>query len=525
MAAVSPYTTADVLQRPNPSFTPNLKDKARVRSYFTYADVFTNAKEAFAALLRAGDDELARRYIPAARSIIEATNRYLALDLAWTPTIPPDVTLSDVDRDAILAQLNALFAREEFNAKFMALKRWFLIKGDALLHISVDPSKAQFTRLRITELKPEQYFPIYDAVDAERVIGCYVVTILQHQQDFVAQRLEYRRILNQDMATQFGVPIGQIYTKIGFYEQDGWDDRDPLTEADLAPVDVPSWFGTPTQALTLQMAGGSLAASVQSLPVYHFRNNRQGTEPFGTSELQGLETILAGITQNATDEDMAAALMGLGMYATDSGHPVDSQGNEVDWEVAPASIMELEDGKTIKRIEGLTTVQPIQDHINFLKREARETSGVSDVAAGSVDVAVAQSGIALAIQMAPTIGKNAEKEVELTGKLDQFMFDILNGWLPGYEGMNATGLVVTSSFGDPLPVNRKEEVDEVAVMLASGMIDAEFARELLSKKLGITFPSDLEARMLAAAQNALDATGQRLDAAATGNTGFGGATA
>lgn len=521
MAAISPYMTAKALARPAPNFTPNKLDAERVQAYFTYTDIFTNVAEAFAAMLRAGDDELARRYIPAARSIIEATNRYLAKDLAWVPEVPTTVTLSDDVRNQMINMLDDLFKREEFNAKFLALKRWFLIKGDALLHISVDPSKAQFTRLRITELAPEQYFPIYDAVDAERVIGCYVLNIIQHEQDFVAQRIEYRRILNDAMAAQFGGAIGQVYTKVGFYEVNGWDDRDPLTEADLKPMIPPDWLGAPSLTLQAQMVGGVLPPDIQSLPVYHFRNNRRGTEKFGTSELQGLETILAGITQNATDEDMAAALMGLGMYATDSGHPVDSQGNEVGWEVSPASIIELEDGKFLKRIEGLTTVQPIQDHIKFLKDEARETSGVSDVAAGSVDVKVAQSGIALAIQMAPTIGKNAEKEVELKSKLDQFMFDLLNMWLPAYEQIQATGLVVTSSFGDPLPVNRKEEVDEVAAMIQAGIIDAEFARELLSKKLGIVFPSDIEARMAAAAQNALDATGARLDAASAGTTGGG----
>lgn len=514
MAAISPYTTAAALARPAPNYTPNILDKDRVQAYFTYADIFNNVPEAFSALLRSGDDELARRYIPAARAIVEATNRYLGLDLAWVPTVPADVTLADDVRDQTLALLDDIFKREEFNAKFMSLKRWFLIKGDALLHISVDPAKAQFTRLRITELAPEQYFPIFDAIDAERVIGCYVLTILTHEQEQVVQRLEYRRILNDEMAAQYGTPIGQVWTRIGFYELEGWDDRSPLTEDDLKPVPVPDWVGTVSEALTLQMQGGPMAASIQSLPVYHFRNNRRGTEPFGTSELQGLESILAGITQNATDEDMAAALMGLGMYATDSGHPTDENGNEVDWEVAPASIIELEDGKTIKRIEGLTTVQPIQDHIAFLKAEAQETSGVSDVAAGRVDVAVAQSGIALAIQMAPTIGKNQEKEEEFLAKLRQFMYDLLNGWLPGYEGVAFNGLVVSPSFGDPLPVNRKEEVEEVVAMVSAGIIDAAFGRELLAKKLGITFPADMETRMAAAAQATLDAEGARVDAAA-----------
>lgn len=519
MAAISPYQTAIDLARPAPTYVPNLFDSDRVRSYFTYSDVYTNVKDAFSAVLREEDDPKSRRYVPTARSIVEATNRFLAVDIEWAATIPPDVTLSDVDRDLQMAGLDALFTREEFMAKFMAMKRWMLIKGDGLFHISADPMKPEGTRLRITEIVPESYFPLYDAVDAERVIGCYLVTILENDGTFVAQRLEYRRILDQDMASALGGPIGGVYFKLSYWEQDGWDDRLPLSAEDLKPASFPEWIPQ-TEAVAAQLAGGVLPVDITAVPVYHFRNRRKGNEPFGTSELQGIETLLAGVIQNATDEDMAVALMGIGVYTTDSGKPVDATtGQEVEWTIAPASVIELEQGGKFDRVDGVTSVQPILDHINMLKGEARETSATPDVAIGQVDVQVAQSGIALAIQMSPVTSKNAETEVDMKAKLDQLLFDLLNGWLPAYEGTPVTGLVVTAMFGDPLPVNRKETIEEIVALVKEGIIDAAFGRELLAEKLGMNFPADMEARMAAAKATELDAAGARMDAVLAGEAG------
>lgn len=516
MAAVSPYSTAVSLGRPAPNYTPNQKDADRVRSYTTYSDIYTNVPEAFAAILREEDDEKSRRYIPTARSIIEATNRFLAQGLEWSATIPADVTLSEDDRDLQMFELQKLFTREEFMAKFLALKRWMLIKGDGMLHISADPLKAQGTRIRITEILPEQYFPIFDAIDAEQKIGCYIITVLENNGVTVSQRLEYRRILNQDMASEFGGPIGSIFFKLGFYEVNGWDDRMPLSAEDLKPVPFPDWM-TPSDGTDAQMEGGVLPAQITAIPVYHFRNRRRGVEPFGVSELQGIETVLAGIIQNASDEDTAVALMGIGVYTTDSGRPRNALGEEVPWEIAPASVIELMPEGNFDRVPGVTSVQPILDHINMLKGESREVTGTPDVAIGQVDVAVAQSGIALAIQMSPVTAKNAETEVELKAKLDQFLYDLLNGWLPAYEGQPATGLVVTAIFGDPLPVNRKEIIEEIVALVQAKIIDAQFATEYLSEKLGFKFPADMITRMAAAAQAELDAVGARMDGVLAGD--------
>lgn len=512
MVAVNPYSTAVALNRPPPTYVPNPDDKLRVQAYSTYTDVYNNVPDAFATLLRTEDDVKSRRYASVGSTLIEATNRYLCRDLRWIPSVPADVTLPDEDQALTMGALDALFRREEFTPKFASMKRWMLVKGDGILHISADPTKPEGTRIRITELLPDTYFPLVDPADAERVVGCYLVSLLERDNATVAQRIEYRRMYSPEVAAEFGAPLNSVYFRLGYFEPEGWDDRPPyFSEEDLKPVAVPEWIEV-TDALDASLAGFALPPAITAVPVYHFRNNRRGSDLFGLSELQGLESLLAGVTQNATDEDMAVALAGLGVYWTDSGHPVNAQGQPVPWIIAPASVLEVGDGKKIGRVDGITTVQPVLDHISMLKTEAREATGVPDVAIGKVDVQVAQSGIALAIQFDPLVSKNDEKEAGIKTKLDQMMFDLLNGWLPTYEGVGGNGLVVTSVFGRKLPLNRKEFLEEVALMVENGIIDAEFARELIAEALGIEFPTDMGSRMEAASARALDAVGSRLDA-------------
>jgi hypothetical protein len=417
-------------------------------------------------------------------------------------------------------RLAAFWAREEVPIKFMSSKRWLLIKGDSLLHLTADPSKEEGSRVRLTEVEPEQYFPIWDPADGERKLGCYLVSIVQDDADEnIVQRIEYRKITSEDLATENGAPLGSVFYRLGFFEPDGWDARDPETE--LKPVNPPTWAVPTVEGAPDPFAGFALPAEITSIPVYHVRNRRRGGKAgrFGTSEIQGLESVFAGIIQNTTDEDLAVALAGLGVYATDSGKSRDSQGNEIAWEIGPASVAELEkDGKFI-RVPGITSVQPMQDHINYLTSSARGANAAPAVAAGRVDAAVNLSGVALRIQFMPTLAANFEREEELGSVWTHLLFDLMTMWLPAYESWNALPLQPSVVFGDPLPPDRTAIITEVTTLVTSGIVTKEWAAEYLAQKLGYDFPADMVQQAAAEQQAALDAEGARIAAEAGQVTG------
>jgi hypothetical protein len=509
MAGVSPYDTALKLGRPKPDYVLNEQDANRVTAYSTYWDIFRNVEDAFIAVLRNDDgDELSRRCIPAARTIIEATNRYLAKDPTITPNpivINPDGSELQADI-ATLAQIMKLWSdlasREEFWTKFMSMKRWLLIRGDAILHVTADDLKPEGTRLSINEVDPSSYFTIPNPIDPNRVDGVYIVSIVDDDEgEPIAQRQQYTRLEN-----------GAIWTQLRFFTIDKWDDRAPFTEEDLEDADPPSRF-----ADSPLLDGFQLDPRITTIPVYHYRNNREGTMPFGISELQGIETLLAGITQTATDEDQTVVLTGIGIYVTTSGKPRDDDGNQVDWVIAPASVMELESTEDrFERVEGIGSVQPLLDHMGMLEAQAQKTTGTPDIAVGRVEVTVAESGVALAIEMAPILAKNAEKEQELKSKTEQMLFDLVNMWLPVYEGLDPKGASLRLTFGDPLPPDRKAILAEITAMVEAGLISKAFASQLLRERLGYDIPKDDLAAAAEEQAQTLDATGLRLDAAAAG---------
>jgi hypothetical protein len=516
----SPYATALALGRPKPSHVEDgYWNVDRITAYSTYEDIWNNLPEAFAALLRSSDDPKSRRYIPVVRALIEGVNRYLAKDpeISWTQI--PGATIDQAALDEFSGRVQSTLTREEFDIKFLALKRWWLVKGDSLLMLSADPSKDEGLRMRITEVPADQYFPIEDPTDSERIIGVYLASIVQDDEaKDIVQRIEFQKASTLDRATAFGVPPGGVFYRIGFYEQDGWDDREG---DDLKPTDAPSWAVPPADATVDPFTGFGLPAQITRIPVYHFRNNRRGGPMgrFGVSEIQGLESILAGAIQNATDEDMAIALLGIGAYWTDSGRPRDAQGKEVSWEMAPGTMIELEKDGKIGRLDGISSVTPIQDHMNSIVASAREASSIPDIAAGRVDANNPSSGVALAIQFLPILTHNMEKEAELSSKLTQMLYDMVNMWFPAYEGWQPLQVQPSVQFGSPIPIDRAATLKEILDMVTARVIPIAYAQQVISEKLGYQIPADALATIVSEQETLLDATGARL--ATDGGSGDG----
>lgn len=525
MAADSPYQTVADFGKAFSALLPEAaqEDRLRLRAYDTYEEMYHNNPDLFEPVMSVDSENvLFRRLAATGRSVVEATNRYLARDLEWigsqvspgtgnAPGQGSPASGSDEAVTLVMQQLKALFDREEFGAKFLSLKRWMLIRGDALLHVTADPSKPEGSRISITELEPGTYFAIADPTNAERVLGCYLVNVIKNDanEDIVA-RLEYQRVMTPEQAaTLQGSTVGGIYLRMTFWETDKWDARN-MPEAELKAVPPPARFGGPTFASLL--AGQMLPAAITAIPVYHFRNKRRGGKLYGLSELQGLETMVVGVNQTITDEELAVALQGLGLYWTDSGNVRDKDGNETDWVIAPASVAQVEEGKQFGRVQGINTVNPSQEHTNLLKREMQETSATPRIAMGGMDAANPASGVALSIEMAPIVAKNEEKEEEIASKLRQLAYDLIVGWMPTYEGLADTGVRLEPTFSDPIPVNREAVMKEIVDLVTAKIISTAYARELIKDRLGYQVPSGEEEALAGEAQAAADLTGARMDA-------------
>lgn len=473
---LTPYSTAKPFFGAKETWLPP-EDAERLAAYHLYESIFRNVPEAFKVIQRGSEQNPI--YIPSGKTIIEAANRFLAKK--WTFATDPKLG-TDADRAALSLFMSNLFVREEMYNKFNTQKKWGLVRGDAIWHITADPLKQEGKRISIHTRDPGSYFPISDPVDDSKVIGCHLVDQFDKPDGggVVTRRQTYRK----DPSTK------QITYEVTWWESGAWDDREGSGQTLKRADPPPDFVGIPAFALPPQ---------ITSLPVYHVPNDAMPDAIFGTSELAGLERIIGGVNQAISDEEMALAMEGIGFYATTSGPPVDDEGNETTWKIGPGWVVEIDPEADFKRVGGVSAeaVKAVLDHVGYLDKTMREASGTPDIAIGRVDAQVAESGIALALQMAPLLSKNEDREPIILGKMDQMLYDIVTMWMPAYESIT-TPARASSIIGDALPINREKTLAEIIQMVTSTppIISVEYAQQLISEKLGYEFPAEMLAAIV-----------------------------
>ena len=439
-------------------------DRLRIQAYNLYDDLYWNNHTSLKIVLR-GEDSLPI-YLPSGKKIIEATNRFLGQGFDYfvegTSAENQDEAPDEGSRQEIEKYFRGFFKREELRSKFASNKRWGLVRGDAIFYLTADPAKEAGNRLAIHEVDPRQIFLIEDAKDSTRIIGCHIVELVA---DFrepetdkkIVQRTTFKK--TQDDDSNF---TGKVTSEVTHWTVSKWDDR-VLKPDELEQVRHPEG----------DREEEDLPDPISQLPIYKWRNSPPQNSSWGMSQLSGLETLVFGINQSLSDEDLTLVMQGLGMYVTNASPPEDpnNPGVVTDWNVGPGQVVEVGTDQEFTRVTGVSDVSPYQNHMTFMDEKGlSESSGTPAVAIGRVDVAVAESGISLNLQMMPLLAQNAEKELEFITVIDQMFYDIVNMWLPAYEELQPNGVIVTCIFDDPMPKNRDAEIQETVLLDASNLI-------------------------------------------------------
>lgn len=432
----------------------NTDDKLRIKAYELYEDFYNNRPEHMRVVLRGEDEDSVEIYLPSAKKCIEAITRFLCVDFDYY--VDPSVGDAGDQKDVDTA-LKLLFKKQHMYRKFNQLKRYMLMKGDACLHLLGKDWERKGHKLSIEELKPEHYFPIEDLVTGE-LMGCHVVDIIRNPRttnntaryagEYLTRRQTYRKEVDDN-----GVPTGRVTSELTLWEIGRWDDRIPWLEL--------SWIDTITNEYYLPEA-------ITHIPVYHFANHPPPCSTFGMSVLAGVESIITAINQAMSDEDLTLITQGLGVYWTDASPPVGPDGQVQEWEIGPGSVVEIGSGGKFGRVTGVSSVTPYLEHILAMDESMQQALGIPDIAIGMVDVATAESGIALSFKLGPLLAQNKERELDITQLIDEFLDDIVHEWLPAYEGLVIDEVLVTAQFGDPLPKNNSQLLQDVLGIYGTG---------------------------------------------------------
>lgn len=458
-ARTTPYSTVTPYATSMPTWA-GADDNERLAAYQTYQDMYWSEENAF-QLIRRSEDGVGI-YVPKPKMICDITAHYLLKGLT--------IGLADPEATGTEAEyLKAFLLREAFDAKFAVAKLAGVIRGDWVFHVTADPAQPEGSRVSMNSVDPASFFPEWDEDDLTKLVGVRLVeqfTIPESNGKTGVKILHY------------WYEGGAVWREENIWEMEGWNNP---KKARKVKVLIPA---------------GPLPSDIRVIPVYHFLNAEFDGFYFGNSELKGYERIFKAINQAVSDEELALALVGLGVYATDAGRPVnETTGEEEDWVVSPGKVWEMPGATMVKRLEGITTVTPVLDHVRYLEDSLLQASATSKAAIGEIDVQTAESGIALALKFAPTLAKIEYRDKAGIAKLYQMWYD-LKSWFYVYDGFDMRTTEIIPRLGEKLPVNRSKTIEELNNMLDRKVISRKFYRQEVERVLGYNFPEEIEQDIL-----------------------------
>lgn len=488
---ITPYSSATVFStKAIPSWLDSYNGQ-RLTAYDLYDDLYHNTPGQFKILLRGTDDKPI--VMPTAKRICNTIARYVGKGWGLKIVAGSDPITGEASTpeqlQLALAWFGALFDREGVVGTFKDGKKEFSRRGDWVWYILADPLKPAGQRISVRTIDPRTYFPLTELVDVDRLSGAMIV----------------EEILDTDNKTT--VIKRQRWLKANNPEHPNYGQEPPPEGFDIfydaMILAVAGWDDPTKRQVKRQIAPAGLLPGIKVVPLYHIKNNADTSDPFGRSDLNGLENVLAGINQSISDEDLALAMSGLGMWWTNAGAPVGDDGKPTNWIIGPQRVQELPTGATFGRLDGINSVKPSQDHIKYLEDNAFGVHGINDLALGKTQTSP-PSGIALALEMAPLMDSADDKDQAINSVLTHMVHD-LKTWFLVYEQQDM-GFVDVSVECDPslrLPFDRDARFQELMDGVMNGVFTVEYVVQQLQENFGYT---EIPPNMIADLQKTAAAT-------------------
>lgn len=422
-------------------------------------------------------------YSPNPRIVVDTISHYLLKGLT--------VKVEDPDKNKQENQdLCDFLDREMFYPRFHTAKHGGCIHGDFCLHMTADPDKPAGKRVSLTSVHPGKVVRKFDDDDGEKITEAWICEPYvdpDNSDQALVRRLHYWYVEGA-ITTKSDDPEEPIPPDLKL-AQDGlmryvWSEEEILVNDDAL-------WEEEEEVYQVLMPPEQLPEEINHIPVFWFKNIAMDGQPFGSSDLRGLERLFRGVSQQVTDLNVAMALDGLGQYTTDAPPPANPDGSEGTWTIEPGQVQQVPNGNFFKRIEGVGSVQPMLDTIGYAENQINQASGVSAVSMGDVPPATANNPMALAVNFMPTLSKIQERDHFGVAKL-RHVFWMWTQFREAYEDKAwPEKLKIVVAIGDKLPQDRTARVNELNNMLDRDIISRAYYRQEMSL-LGYEFPDDIQ---------------------------------
>src|SRR6185312_9566561 len=422
-------------------------------------------------------------YVPNGRIVVDTISHYLLKGLL--------IKLEDVEKNKKENDdLQAFLKREVFYPRFHTAKHSGCIRGDFVLHMTADPDKPEGKRISLTSVHPGKVLRKFDDDDGEHITEVWIVEPYVNPADkdkLLVRRLHYWYEIGK-VSTNTDDPDTPVPPDLELAQ--AGKDRYVWSEEEILVQNDKLWTDQ-EEVYKVLNAGDQLPDQINHIPVFWFKNIAMDGQPFGSSDMRGMERVMRGVSQQITDLNVALALDGLGQFVTDAPPPTGPQGQELPWNIEPGQVLEVPNGNFMKRIDGVTSVTPSLDAVKYAENKIKEASGISAAAMGDAPPAVASNPMALAVNFLPTASKVQERDLFGIAKLEH-IFWMWTQFREAYEGEAwPDGLEICVEVGDKLPKDRTERINELNNMLDRDVISIEYYRQEVSL-LGYEFPDDIQ---------------------------------
>jgi len=462
-----------------PNWLPN-DDSERAACYDSLESMYWSEDASYTLRVLVTEQPI---YSPNPRIVVDTIAHYLLKGLK--------IGVEDPEKNKQEASdLEDFLDREMFYPRFHAAKHGGCIRGDFCLHMTADPDKPAGKRVSLTSVHPGKVVRKFDDDDGEHITEAWIIEQYcdpdDEDQDLV-RRLHYWYEVG-DVSTKTDdpdelPPIDQEIAPAG-------ETRLVWSEEEILYNDDTLWGDSERVRQVVNLAA-PLPEEVDHIPVFWFKNIPMDGQPFGSSDLRGLERMFRGVSQQITDLNIAMALDGLGQYVTDAPPPSGPNGQELSWTIEPGQVQQVPNGNFFKRVEGVGSVQPMLDTIGYAENQINQASGVSAVSMGDVPPAVSSNPMALAVNFMPTLSKVEQRDHFGIARLKHVFWQWTH-FREAYEGkVWPAKLKVTVVIGDKLPQDRTARVNELNNMLDRDIISKAYYRQEMTL-LGYQFPDDIE---------------------------------
>jgi hypothetical protein len=468
----------------SPTFLPD-EDGERASTYDSLESMYWSEDASYTLRVIVTEQPI---YSPNPRIVVDTISHYLLKGLCIKVQDPEKHKQENEDLEDFLD-------REMFYPRFHIAKHGGCIRGDFCLHMTADPSKPAGKRVSLTPVHPGKVVRKFDDDDGEHVTEAWIVEPYVDSDDPEAnlvRRLHYWYV-EDDTSTKTDDP--EIHTSAMATAMDAdiskatamrlvWSEEEILQDNDKL-------WGTEEEVVQVLNAPAPLPDEINHIPVFWFKNIAMDGQPFGSSDLRGLERVFRGVSQQTTDLNVAMALDGLGQYVTDAPPPTGPNGAELSWTIEPGMVQQVPNGNFFKRVEGVGSVQPMLDTIKYAESKIGDAAGITSVSTGNVQPATASNPMALAVNFLPTLSKIQERDHIGIARL-KHVFHMWTQFREAYENKAwPDKLKILVEIGEKLPQDRTARVNELNNMLDRDVISKQYYREEMTK-LGYEFPDDIQ---------------------------------